>query len=182
MIDDKAIVLNSSIEEKILMIRGQRVMLDADLALLYGVTTKQLNQQVKRNMDRFPADFMFRLGLEERQELVTICDRFKNLKHSASLPVAFTEHGAIMLANVLRSKRAVRMSIYIVRAFTKLRDAISKNADLAQKISELEGRISTHDKAIQSIFAAIRALMSPQKFAHKKIGFELKNKFRASDL
>jgi len=174
MTDNRITISSVPIEEKILSIRGQRIMLDVDLAYLYGVSTKRLNEQVRRNIKRFPSDFMFVLNREEKQEVVAFCDHLENIKYSKALPKAFTEHGAIMLANVLRSPRAIEMSVFIVRAFTKLRDVISRNTQVARKIAELEGRISTHDKAIQSLFSAIRELMSPQKSEHEKIGFDLK--------
>lgn len=162
------------IENRILVIRGQRVMLDADLADLYGVTTKRLNEQVRRNRGRFPPDFMFKLTTDEWSELVANCDRFNNLKHSTVLPNAFTEHGAVMLANVLRSKRAMEMSVYIVRAFIKLREAIHWNKELAKKMAAIEQRLDIHDKAILSLFSAIKQLMAPPTAVEKKIGFDLK--------
>ena len=146
-------------------------MLDADLADLYGVSTKRLNEQVKRNRGRFPQDFMFKLNGDEWAELVAKCDRFKNMKHSTVLPSAFTEHGAVMLANILKSRRAVEMSVYVVRAFIKLREALSRNHELARRIGDLESMIATHDKAIQSLFSAIRALMTEPKQKRRKIGF-----------
>lgn len=164
------------IERLILLIRGQKVIVDVDIASLYGVTTKALNQAVRRNIARFPSDFMFQLMESERDELVTNCDRFKNLKHSTVLPNAFTEYGAVMLANILRSKRAVDMSVYVVRAFIRLREIVLRNQDLAKKIGELEQRIAIHDKAIQSLFSAIRALMTPPENKKRKIGFDLKTR------
>ncbi|MFA4973784.1 MAG: ORF6N domain-containing protein [bacterium] len=163
--------LTPGIENRILVIRGQRVMLDADLAYLYGVTTKRLNEQVKRNQGRFPADFMFKLTSEEWSELVANCDRFKNLKHSTVLPNVFTEHGAVMLANILKSMRAVDMSVYVVRAFIRLREIIYRNEELAKKIGDIEQRLAIHDKAVISIFQAIRKLMSPGPKKRKKVGF-----------
>ncbi|MBN1283062.1 MAG: ORF6N domain-containing protein [Proteobacteria bacterium] len=159
------------IENHILIIRGQRVMIDADLAYLYGVSTKRLNEQVKRNHGRFPPDFMFKLTNEEWAELVANCDRFKNLKHSTSLPTVFTEHGAVMLANILRSKRAVDMSVYVVRAFIRLREAMAWNKELAKKIDEIEQRMDIHDKAITSLFNAIKKMIALPPPKKKKIGF-----------
>ncbi len=153
------------------MIRGRRVILDSDLARLYGVLTKVLNQAVNRNPDRFPADFMFQLTDDESNELVTNCDRFKNMKHSKVLPRVFTEHGAIMVASVLNSPRAVAASIYVVRAFVRLRELLAAHQELARKLDDLERKIQTHDKAIQSIFAAIRLLMTPSETLRRKIGF-----------
>jgi 3'-phosphoadenosine 5'-phosphosulfate sulfotransferase (PAPS reductase)/FAD synthetase len=136
-------------------------MIDRDLAELYAVETKYLNRQVKRNSDRFPEEFMFRLNKVEKRELVTICHRFRSLKHSTVLPYAFTEHGVAMLASVLKSKRAVAISIIIVKAFVKLRQMISTHKELAHKFSELERKIERHDAEIQAIFTAIRQLMAP---------------------
>jgi hypothetical protein len=171
-----ALISSVDIEPRILMMRGQRVMLDADLAGLYGVSTKRLNEQVKRNRSRFPQDFMFKLHGDEWAELVAKCDRFKNMKHSTVLPNAFTEHGAVMLANILKSRRAVEMSVYVVRAFIRLREALSRNHELARRMAELESMITTHDKAIQSLFSAIRALTAEPKKERRKIGFELTGK------
>ena len=112
-------IATRGIESRILHIRGLRVMIDADLAELYGVTTRRLNEQVKRNIKRFPPDFVFRLSSDEKAEVVAICDHLAGLKFSKTLPYAFTEHGAIMAANVLNSARAVEMSVFVVRAFVK---------------------------------------------------------------
>ncbi len=159
------------IERKILLVRGKKVMIDADLANLYGVPTKALNQAVKRNQERFPPDFIFQLSDQEKKELVTVCDRFKTLKHSNVLPHAFTEHGALMLANVLNSQRAVEVSLFVVRAFIRLRELLSTHRDLARKLEELERHIQGHDERIQTLFAAIRQLMAPPPSQGRKIGF-----------
>ena len=159
------------IENRILIIRSRRVMIDADLAYLYGVTTKRLNEQVKRNHGRFPPDFMFTLTSDEKAEVVANCDHLKNLKYYKGLPSVFTEHGAVMLANILRSKRAVDMSVYVVRAFIRLREAMHWNKELTTKIGEIEQRMDTHDKAIVSLFDAIRKLMALPPPKKKKIGF-----------
>jgi hypothetical protein len=145
----------------ILLIRGQRVMLDADLAKLYGVPTKRLNEQVRRNANRFPDDFMFQLTVEEKAEVVANCDHLQSLKFSPSLPLAFTEHGALMLASVLNSPKAVETSIFIVRAFIKIRELLATRKDFAQKLIDLERRISQHDAEIQAIVKALRELMEP---------------------
>ena len=126
------------IESRIQVIRGLRVMLDVDLAALYGVQTKRLNEQVKRNRDRFPSDFLFQLTADEKTEVVANCDHLQNLKFSKALPFAFTEHGAIQAANVLASSQAVEMGIYVVRAFVQLRQALTANADIAKRLAELE--------------------------------------------
>ncbi len=161
----------SVIEEKILLIRGQKVVLDADLAELYGVSTKVLNQAVKRNRDRFPKDFMFQLTAEEKLEVVTICDHLAKIKYSPVLPYAFTEHGAIMAASVLNSKRAVDVSVYVVRAFVKLRQMLAANKELAHKLAEMEHKVASHDGTIQALVAAIKKLMAPPEPKEKKIGF-----------
>lgn len=161
----------ASADERILLIRRQRVMLDVDLAVLYGVPTRVLNQAVKRNLKRFPEDFMFQITQNEKHELITICDRFKNLKHSIALPYAFTEHGAIMAATVLNSARAIEMSVNVVRAFIKLREMLLQHKDLSHKLADLEARIGTHDKAIRSLFDAIRQLMTPPKKEKRRVGF-----------
>ena len=160
------------IEQKIFVIRGQKVMIDRDLAELYEVETKYLNRQVKRNKDRFPAEFMFQLTLEEKKELVTICHRFHTMKHSITLPFAFTEHGIGMLANVLNSERAIKISIYIIKTFIKLREFLSTHKELADKIQELERSAAKHDIEIKTIVDAIRQLMAPLSEPPKrKIGF-----------
>ncbi|MFA5803523.1 MAG: ORF6N domain-containing protein [Melioribacteraceae bacterium] len=164
------------IENKILLIRGQKVMLDRDLAELYGVPTKVLNQAVKRNNERFPTDFMFVLTKSEKDELVTNCDRFNSLKHSTVLPYAFTEYGALMLASVLNSPRAIEAGIYVVRAFVHLKEILLTHKELAQKLKELEYKIETHDEQITAIFEAINQLLSPPPAPKRKIGFEIKEK------
>ena len=167
----KQTVLAKQVERRILLIRGQKAMLDSDLAALYGVGTKVLNQAVKRNRERFPEDFMFRLTLKEKREVVTICDHLWRLKFSPTLPYAFTEHGAVMLANVLNSSRAIRTSIQVVRAFDRLRQLLTTHRKLAQKLTELEQRLEGHDHQIRSIFDAIRELMAPPRSPRRRIGF-----------
>lgn len=163
------IVSEKEIAKTILWIREQKVMLDADLARLYGVSTKRLNEQVKRNKERFPLAFMFSLTEEEKEELVANCDRFKNLKHSSVLPYAFTEHGAVMLANVLKSQRAIFVSIEVVKTFIRLREALINHQDLAQKIVGLEKK---YDAQFQVVFDALRKLIEPSPAPPKRrIGF-----------
>ena len=135
-----AAVMLPRIESRILVVRQHKVIIDADLALLYGVPTKALNQAVKRNADRFPMDFMFALSAAEKAEVVTSCDHLAKLKFSKSLPYAFTEHGAIQAANVLASPRAVEMGIYVVRAFVRLKQAGASHTELAKRLAELEER------------------------------------------
>lgn len=160
------------VENRILLIRGQRVLLAPDLAALYGVKPKRLHEQVRRNRNRFPEDFMFQLTDQELGELAAICGRFKNLKHSNSLPYAFTEHGALMLANVLNSQRAVEVSIFVMRAFVRLREMLGTHKDLAHKLDELEKHVRDHDGHIQTLFEAIRQLMTPSPGKNRKIGFQ----------
>jgi len=172
MAGNTALVVTSDIESRILTLRGQKVMLDADLAELYGVETKRLNEQVRRNAARFPDDFMFRLNAVEKAEVVANCDHLAKLKFSAALPCVFTEHGALMLGNVLKSDRAVEVSLMVVRTFVQLRGMVSSNKELAQKFAQLERKIGAHDKAIAEIIAAIRELMSPAAPNKKRaIGF-----------
>lgn len=157
-----------AIDARILMIRGTRVMLDADLAELYGVTTKRLNEQVKRNRDRFPEDFMFALTAEEKAEVVANCDHLARLKYSPTLPYAFSEHGTIMLASVLNSPIAVNTSVQVVRAFVRLREIAGLHKDLAKKLGELEKR---YDDQFAVVFDAIRGLMQPPPAPRRRIGF-----------
>jgi len=169
------------IEKRIFVIRGHKVMVDRDLAELYGVATKVLNQAVKRNKKRFPADFMFRLTKGEVEEVVTICDRFGNLRSQNATsswggrrytPYVFTEQGVAMLSSVLNSERAVQVNIAIMRAFVKLREVLSTHKELAQKLSELERKVEKNDRNIHLIFEAIRQLMAPPPEKQKgKIGF-----------
>ena len=167
---DKSMLVEQ-VASRILLIRGQRIMLDADLARLYGVSTKRLNEQVKRNRSRFPADFMFRLTLKEKAKVVATCDHLPRLKFSAALPYAFTEHGALMLASVLNTPRAVEVSLFVVRAFVKLREKLSAHRTLALKLMELERKIQSHDEQIRSLFDAIRGLMRPPEPPRRRIGF-----------
>jgi hypothetical protein len=166
------------ITNKILFVGGKKVMLDRDLAELYGVTTKALNQAVARNVTRFPEDFMFRLVKREIDELVTNCDRFKLLKHSSSLPYVFTEQGVAMLSGVLNSKRAIEVNIAIMRVFVRLRQVISENKELLKKINQMERKLGKHDEEIQVIFDVIKRLMSVPQKGKKKIGFHVSIKER----
>jgi len=156
----------------ILEIRGKRVMVDRDLATLYGVSTKALNQAVKRNTKRFPGDFMFQLSPSEKNKVVTICDHLKALAFSYRLPYAFTEQGVAMLSSVLNSERAIQVNILIMRAFTKLRELLLTHKDLAIKLEALEKKYADHDEKIQAIFNAIKQLLEPPPEEPKgKIGF-----------
>ncbi len=165
------------IVQSILILRGQRVLLDAQLATLYGVTTKRLNEQVKRNAERFPEDFMFRLTRTEvealnRSQIATGSQKHRDARFP---PFAFTEHGAIMAATILNSSRAVEMSVYVVRAFVRLRDLLASNRELARRFQQLEARLdkklAEHDDAIAAILSAIRQLMNPPPPKRRGIGF-----------
>jgi len=162
------------IENRILLVRGHKVLLDTDLAMLYGVPTKRFNEQVRRNAERFPRDFMFQLSPEEWDSLRS---QFATLKtgrgqHRKYLPHAFTEHGAIMAATVLNSPRATEVSVYVVRAFVRLRELLASNKDLARRLDQLEKKLATHDQAIAGLMNAIREMMSPPEPAKKRrIGF-----------
>jgi hypothetical protein len=166
-----------SIAGAIRVIRGQRVMIDSELAALYGVTTKRLNEQVKRNSRRFPVDFMFRLTAEEAEALRSQLATLKEGRgrHRKYAPYAFTEHGAVQAANVLNSDRAIEMSVYVVRAFVQLRSLMSANVELARRLDELEARIekklTRHDDAIAAMLSAIRQLMSSPAQRRRGIGF-----------
>ena len=170
------------IEGRIQVIRGLRVMIDADLAELYGVPTKRLNEQVKRNRERFPSDFLFQLTVAEKAEVVANCDHLQKLKFSKGLPYAFTEHGAIQAANVLASAQAVEMGIYVVRAFVQLRQALSTNADVIKRLSELEMKTESlelsHDTfsrntrlQLRQLLDAVRELTAPPDLPKRPIGF-----------
>ncbi|HBC46636.1 MAG TPA: DNA-binding protein [candidate division Zixibacteria bacterium] len=166
-----------SIQQKIFMIRGHKVMLSIDLAALYGVEAKVLNQAVKRNIERFPGDFMFQLTGEEadslRSQIVTL--KSGRGKHSKYPPYAFTEQGVAMLSSVLKSDRAIAVNIMIMRAFVKLREILLTHKELARKLAQLEAKFAGHDHAIQNLFAAIRQLMaSPVAPAKRRIGFTRK--------
>lgn len=164
------------IERSIVMIRGEKVVLDADLAALYGVTTKRLNEQVKRNSERFPEEFLVHLTWEEtgllRSQTATL-NAGKRGAHPKYRPYAFTEHGAIMAATVLSSPRAVQMSVYVVRAFVRMRQMLAQHAEIIAKLSELEHKVDKHDGEIAEIIAVIQQLMAPPPQPKRKpIGFQ----------
>jgi phage regulator Rha-like protein len=177
MLDDTmnktAMVLTERVGSKILIVRNQRVILDTDLAELYGVTVKRLNEQIKRNPKRFPPDFLFRLTRAEYGNL-----KSQNATSTPShggrryLPHAFTEHGAIMAASVLNSKRAIEMSVFVVRAFVRMRHVLLRKQQVLSKWSELEARLDQHDADIHEVIEAIRELMAPPPANQRRIGFE----------
>jgi uncharacterized protein YjcR len=164
----KALIPVEIIEKKILLIRGEKVMLDADLAELYGVEVKHLKRQVRRNIDRFPEDFMIQLTKEEYESLRRHFGTLKRGEHSKYLPYAFTEQGVAMLSSVLNSQRAVKVNIEIMRAFVRLRQMLASNAELARKLDTLEKK---YDAQFKVVFDAIRQLMTPPETKKGKIGF-----------
>jgi len=173
---EEALILKD-VGSLIITIRNQKVIIDRDLAEIYGVETRRLNEQVKRNPERFPEDFMFQLTKEETdfwvhsRSQIAILRRGKNIKY---LPYAFTEHGAIMAANVLNSPQAVRMSVFVVRAFVKLREMLAAHKELSHKLAELERKLQNHDESIRSLVVAIRQLMTPPEPKRRPIGFRVR--------
>jgi len=164
-------VLVEKVKHRILLIRGQKVMLDSDLAELYGVKPIRLREQVKRNRERFPEDFMFQLSNDEAEILVSQ-NAIPSRKHlGGHLPYVFTQEGIAMLSSVLRSQRAVQVNIAIMRAFVKLRQMLATHKGLAQKLAELECRLEGHDQKIHSLFETIRQLMAPPESPRRRIGF-----------
>ena len=181
------------VQSRILVLRGQRVLIDADLAALYGVTTKRLNEQVKRNARKFPEDFLFQLSAEEAEQLPRLrsqnatsnmpvpsrsqnatLKRGQNIKY---LPYAFTEHGAIQAANILNSDAATDMSVHVVRAFVRLRQLVVNHKAIAAKLSELDARVGAHDEQLAAVIDAIRQLTAPAGPRHRrKIGFHPGNR------
>jgi hypothetical protein len=176
----------ANVESAIHLIRGRRVMLDSDLAVIYGVTAKRLNEQLKRNRPRFPADFAFQLTVQEftslKSQIATSSLRSQfvtSRSHGGKrkLPWVFTEHGALMLASVLNSEIAVQASVRVVRAFVRLREMVAANAQLAAKLQELERRLDSHDEGIANLFAALKQLLEPSEpTKRREIGFHVREK------
>ena len=160
------------VDARILVVRGRQIILDTALAAAYGVTTGALNQAVKRNAERFPEDFAFRLTADElaalRSQIVTSNSGRGGARY---LPLAFTEHGAIMAASVLNSPRAIEMSVFVVRAFVRLRDLARTNAEIGKHLALLERRVTAHDGALKEVFSAIRGLLQPARLPRKQIWF-----------
>jgi hypothetical protein len=177
MNNETQIIPSIQIEPLIRSIRDQRVILDSDLAALYGVPTKRLNEQVKRNIDRFPADFAFQLQQEEWMSLRSQIATLKTGRggHRKYLPCAFTEHGALMAANVLNTPRAVSMSVYIIRAFVKMREGQAANAAILKRLAEIDKTLLLHDSALRDIYQKLRPLLEPPPIPPKpEIGFHVK--------
>lgn len=158
------------IEQRIFLIRGEKVMIDRHLAELYGVDTRALNQSVKRNAERFPANFMFQLTEKERDEVITFCDNLLPLKFARTLPYAFTEQGVAMLSGILRSKRAIQVNIQIMNTFVQIRRLLADNKALAQRLSELERK---YDAQFKVVFDALRKLIAPPDPPQRPIGFRV---------
>lgn len=170
--ENTQIIPEEVIEKRIFIIRGQKIILDADLANLYGVSTKQFNQQVKRNIERFPFDFMFKLTPDEKEKVVTICDHLTSIKFSPHLPYAFTEHGVAMLSSVLNSDRAIEMNIFIIRAFIKMREFLATNKDLAHKIDEIERKQKEHGDTLSRVYSVVKQLIAEPVKSKGKLGFD----------
>ena len=176
----------ANLESAIHLIRGQRVMLDSDLAMIYGVTTKRLNEQLKRNRLRFPPDFAFQLTVQEFRNLksrIATSSLRSQFGTSSShggkrkLPLVFTEHGALMFASVLNSEIAVQASVRVVRVFVRLREMVAANAQLAAKLQELERRLDSHDEGIANLFAALKQLLEPSEpTKRREMGFHVREK------
>ena len=160
------------LESLIVSVRGKNVLVDADLAEIYGVTTKRLNQQVRRNLDRFPEDFVFQLNANEKNEVVTNCNHLARLKFSKAMPWVFTEHGAIMAGMVLNSPQAVAMSVYVVRAYVQMREQIAANAAILKRLAEIDGKLLEHDDALLAIWRQLEPLLAPpMEEPKRRIGF-----------
>jgi ORF6N domain len=166
-----------NVERAIHLIRGQRVMLDSDLAAIYGTSTMRLNEQFRRNRKRFPGDFAFVLTREEFTNLISQNAISSSHGGRRTLPIAFTEHGAIMLASVLSSDIAIQASVRVVRAFVRLREMVAANAQLAAKLEELEDRLDSHNEAIADLFAALKRLLEhPELPKRREIGFHVRER------
>ena len=172
----KGIIPVQQVAQAIRFVRGERILLDFDLAQLYGVTTGNLNKAVRRNRERFPTDFMFQLTAEETKSLIFQFGISKGRGGRRHFPHAFTEQGVAMLSSVLNSQRAVKVNIAIMRTFVKLRQILETNPDLAWKFSELERRVGKHDAEITAIIEAIRQLMAPPEKPRREIGFHVREK------
>jgi hypothetical protein len=165
------------VENAIYLVRGQRVMLDSDLAAIYGTSTGRLNERLRRNRERFPTDFAFRLTADEVKRLMSqIATSKKGRGGRRKLPWVFTEHGAIMLATVLSSKVAIQASVRVVRAFVRLREMVAANAELAARLKDLERRLDSHDEAIVELFAVLKRMLEPEVKPKRQIGFHVRER------
>lgn len=170
--ETEIMITDKEIMDKIILIRGQQVMISNDLAELYGVTTKRLNEQVKRNLKRFPQHFMFQLNEQEKDEVVANCDHLHNIKYSPYLPYVFTEYGTVMLANILYSDRAIQASIRIVEIYIRIRENILSNKDLLLKMEQLEKRMGDQDEKIILVFQYLKSFINTKDKPRKRIGFK----------
>ena len=177
--DTASIIPVERIQRSILLIRGHKVIVDRDLAGFYGVETRVLNQAVRRNIARFPADFMFRSTKEEKEQVVTNCDHLSSLKFSPTLPYAFSEQGVAMLSSVLHSKRAVEVNIAIMRTFVKLREILATNSALRRKIEAMERR---YDEQFKLVFKILSEMVMPTPKPKSQIGYLTESKGRKRDL
>lgn len=166
---EKALIPHEKIEQKIFLLRGKKVMLDRDLAELYSVPTKRLNEQVKRNIKRFPDEFMFQLTKKEKEEAVANRDHLKPLIFSPQLPYAFTEPGVAMLSSVLNSEKAIQINIQIIKTFVKMREMIISNKELRQRLDKLEQK---YNKQFKIVFTALREILTPKEESRRQIGFD----------
>lgn len=176
--NEKSLVPNELIASRILLIRDQKVMIDSDIAELYGVTTKRLNEQVKRNISRFPSNFMFELTKEEKNQVVANCDHLEKLKFSPVLPKVFTEHGIMMVANVLTSERAIQVSIQIIEVFVKMREMLTDNLSLKLDVEDIKKKLSNHSKNIELVFNYLDELIEKKdnEKPRKEIGYNADKK------
>lgn len=165
-----------NVESTIYLVRGQRVMLDADLAAIYGTSTRRLNEQFRRNRKRFPEDFAYQLTRQEFTRLISQIAISSSHGGRRKLPWVFTEHGAIMLASVLNSDIAIQASVRVVRAFVRLREMVAANVQLASKLEDLEERLDSHDEAIVDLFAALKRLPEPTPKTKREIGFHVRER------
>lgn len=165
----ESVSIMRNIESRILFLRGKRVLIDSDLAALYEVPTFRLNEQVKRNLERFPEEFMFQLQIREKREVIAKCDHLKNLRFSPTLPFVFTEYGALMVASILKSSRAIQISVEIIRAFVRMRDMLTSHQDLADKLAAMEEK---YDVQFLEVFEAIEMLAEVREVKRsRKLGF-----------
>jgi len=168
-----ALVPDEVVMNKIVIVRGQKIMIDRDLAELYKTSTFRLNEQVKRNLKRFPPDFMFQLTEKEKDEVIANCKHLESLKFSPSLPYAFTEHGAVMLASVLNSSNAIKVNIQIVRIFIKMREMLLIHKDLLLKVEQIEKKVMNQDEKVQMLFDYLNQFITQTQKPRKKIGFKI---------